>query len=121
VTLTVENGRISSVRGGPEARAFEKYLGSFNDDRTFRFAHATLGINPGILDPCGSAIANERVFGAFVFGFGSQGDYGIRREGPMHCDVVSLKSSLTLDELQVVRNGRLVYPDFIRIGNRKVT
>jgi len=116
VTLKVEKGVITSVAGGSEANRFAQYLSSFNHPNMYRVAHLTLGINPGIRRLSRKCtIANERLFGAFVIGFGSQGDYGAKYLAPSHGDLVLLDPSLWLDGLQLEREGKLIHPDLARI------
>jgi leucyl aminopeptidase (aminopeptidase T) len=45
VSLTLENGRVTRVEGGNEAKRFEKWLAAFNDPNMYRLAHYSLGFN----------------------------------------------------------------------------
>ncbi len=83
VSLTLENGRVTRVEGGSEARRFEKWLADFNDPNMYRLAHYSLGFNPGVTRVSGRIVEDERVFGCIEMGIGSSGgpDHGQDLEG----------------------------------------
>ena len=47
IRLTVEDGIITAVDGGDDARTYEAYLRNFNDPGMLKMAHISYGFNPG--------------------------------------------------------------------------
>jgi len=73
VIMEVEKGLIKSVEGGAQARIFKNWLVSWKDPNMYRIAHWSPGFNPGVTKPTGRIVEDERVFGCYEFGIGSQG------------------------------------------------
>jgi len=116
VTFKVKNGVIVEISGGPEANSLNRFLASFNHPNMYRIAHYTCGVNPGITEVTGKSIlTDERKFGIFLFGFGGQGEYGVRYKAPSHHDGIVLDPDLWVDDLQLEKQGKWVHPDLVRI------
>lgn len=99
ITLHLEEGRVIKVVGGAEAKIFENWLHSFNDDNMFRLAHYSLGFNPGVTKVTGRIVEDERVFGCMEFGIGSQGAaiMGEFWTAASHTDGIVLKPTIIFD------------------------
>jgi len=112
VKLELKEGRIVSIEGDLEARLFESWLKSFNDENMYRLAHYSLVFNPGVLKPTGRIVEDERVFGGIEFGIGSQGAaiMGECWAAASHTDGTILKPTIILDGEVFEENGVYILP-----------
>lgn len=115
VTALVEEGRITRVEGGADARIYERWLASFNDPNMYRLAHYSLGFNPGVTRPTGRIVEDERLFGCVNIGIGTQGPQ-LKAKGwkaAAHTDGVMLNPSVYLDGEPLELEGKYVHPDIV--------
>ena len=108
VRLTLEKGIIQKIEGSPQAKLFARWLESFDNAYAFLMDHACYGFNPGVLQPSGRILEDERVFGCMQFGVGAT-EYG----SPAHSDGVTLNPSVWLDDVQIEQEGRYVHPELV--------
>ncbi len=113
VKLTLEGGYIKEFEGGAEALMFERWLASFDHQEVYLMDHACYGFNPGVTNPTGRILEDERVFGCMQFGIGAT-EYG----SPAHTDGVVLNPSVWLDDVQIEENGRYIHPDLVEFCRR---
>jgi 2,5-dihydroxypyridine 5,6-dioxygenase len=111
IILEVENGRIVEIKGGREAKIFERWLKGFNDPRMLHIAHLSYGCNPGA-KLTGNILEDERVLGVVEWGIGSQsmtfkGKLGLASS---HTDGICLNPTLTADGETVIKDGEYVHP-----------
>lgn len=111
VTLTVRRGRVEAIEGGDSAWILREWLRHFRDRRMFNVAHFCFGFNPGARIT-GRILEDERTFGAFVTGLGSQQDSfrGGFDLAKSHLDGVTLRPAVTFDDVEIERNGSFVHP-----------
>lgn len=107
IKLRVRDGKIIEVSGGSEAKVLEKWLRSFNDEKMFMVAHVTYGCHPPNAKLSGNIVEDERVWGAVVWGFGSQsatfrGKLGLASS---HVDAVVLNNTIYGDGELIVKDG----------------
>jgi len=119
VRLRIKDGRITEISGGPEAKALEKWLNSFNDEKMFMTAHVTYGCHPNAR-LSENIVESERVWGAVVWGFGSQsstfrGKLGLASS---HVDTVMLNSTIYGDGELIVKNGEFIHKELQDIINK---
>jgi len=108
VRLNVRNGRIEKIEGGPEARVYEAWLNSFGHPNMLRFAHVSIGCNPGAR-LSGKVIEDERIWGNTWWGIGYSGSFltgGDPIDAPSHSDGICLNTSLWLDRKKIWDQGR---------------
>jgi leucyl aminopeptidase (aminopeptidase T) len=107
VELTIKNGVVTEVKGGVEARTFEQWLAQFNDPNMYRIAHYSLGFNPGVTQPTGRIVEDERIFGCIEMGMGSQGAQimGKTWSAASHTDGVVLSPTILLDGVAMEKDG----------------
>jgi leucyl aminopeptidase (aminopeptidase T) len=107
VTLRIEKGVVKEVQGGLEAKIFEQWLAHFNDPNMYRIAHYSLGFNPGVTQPTGRIVEDERVFGCIEMGIGSQGAQimGKTWSAASHTDGVVLNPTILLDGVVMEKEG----------------
>ena len=110
VRIRLRGGRVESVEGGQEARAYEGWLRSFNHPRMLTVAHTGLGFNPGAR-LSGDILQDQRVWGSSTWGFGSIGASLLPPDGaagPSHSDAVTLGTTLSADGRPILRDGAVV-------------
>jgi leucyl aminopeptidase (aminopeptidase T) len=115
VTLDVKNGVVTAIRGGSEAKIFERWMAGFNDPNMYRIAHYSLGFNPGVIRPTGRIVEDERIFGCIELGIGSQGAQimGKTWSAASHTDGVILNPTILLDGAVMEKNGVYQIPQLI--------
>ena len=111
ITLEVEKGKITKVRGGWEAQIFEKWLKSFDDPNMFNFAHVSLGFNPGVRKLTGRIAVDERFFGCVVVGIGHYRG----RPAKNHTDGVVLNPTIEVDGEVIEKDGMYVKPNLAKL------
>ena len=112
VDMKIEKGVICEIKGGATAEAFKEWLNSFNDPAMFRLAQGCLGLNPGGMIS-GNVLDGERVWGSTEWGIGHLSAYESPKEhfdGPSHTDGLCLRSSIWLDDRQIMDLGKFVEP-----------
>jgi leucyl aminopeptidase (aminopeptidase T) len=107
VELTIKSGVVTEVKGGAEAKTFEQWLAQFNDPNMYRIAHYSLGFNPGVMQPTGRIVEDERIFGCIEMGMGSQGAQimGKTWSAASHTDGVVLFPTILLDGVAMEKDG----------------
>jgi 2,5-dihydroxypyridine 5,6-dioxygenase len=113
IRLTVKDGVIQSVEGGEEAAVYEQYLRGFQDPGMLKMAHIAYGFNPGAR-LTGSIVEDERVWGATEWGIGYVSEIDAPPNGQdavSHSDGICLQSSVWLDGVQIMDQGRIVLPE----------
>ncbi|MBR1457214.1 MAG: aminopeptidase [Oscillospiraceae bacterium] len=113
VELTVEDGVITAVSGGEDARAYEAYLRGFNDPGMLKMAHIAYGFNPGAR-LTGNIVEDERVWGATEWGIGYVSDVDAPpcgQDAVSHSDGICLRSTVWLDDACIMREGVIVDPE----------
>jgi leucyl aminopeptidase (aminopeptidase T) len=73
----------------------------------YRIAHYSLGFNPGVIQPTGRIVEDERVFGCIEMGIGSQGAQimGKTWSAASHTDGVVLNPTILLDGVAMEKDG----------------
>jgi len=111
VRLTIHRGRVADVEGGESARILEDWLRHFRDPRMYNVAHFCFGFNPGA-QITGRILEDERAFGAFVTGLGSQQKSfkGRLTLAKSHVDGVALRPTVRFDGVVIERDGTFIHP-----------
>ncbi|MEM1857986.1 MAG: hypothetical protein QW300_02130 [Desulfurococcaceae archaeon] len=120
VKLYVEKGVVVKIEGGSEARVFESWLKSFNHPQMFKLAHVCYGVNPGA-KLTGNIVEAERIWGATEWGLGYVGPMltgGEPIPAPSHTDGITLNSSVWLDDVLILKDGRFVEPRLAELQKR---
>lgn len=112
ICLTIENSKIVKIEGGRDAAIFEEHLKSFEDEGMFKLAHIAYGFNPGAV-LTGNIVEDERVWGSTEWGIGYVSPFDAPPHGQdakSHCDGICLNSSVWLDGVQIMDEGRITDP-----------
>lgn len=115
VALTLEKGVVTKIEGGTEARAFERWMRGFNDEKMYWLAHYSLGFNPGVTKTTGRIVEDERTFGCIEMGIGAQGAQirGKTWAAASHTDGIVLNPTIMLDGAPMERDGVYVHPKVV--------
>ncbi len=120
VKLHVENDRIVKIEGEKEAREFEAWLKSFEDPNMFLMAHVCYGFHPGA-KLTGDILEDERVWGCTEWGIGNVGPMLLPPDGrpaKSHTDGICLNSSVWLDDVQLLDEGKVVHPELVELAKK---
>lgn len=115
VTLTIEDDHITRIEGqGADAQMMRRYLEAWGDPAAYAVSHVGWGLNPRARyealafydreDTNGTEL--RAVAGNFLFSTGANEFAGRFTEG--HFDIPVFNTSIALDGVEVVREGRLV-------------
>jgi leucyl aminopeptidase (aminopeptidase T) len=107
VELAIENGYIQAITGDKEAKLLQNWLNQLDDPNLYRIAHVSIGFNPGIQNPTGRLIEDERAFGHFDFGWGAW----VGRPASAHFDISCQNVSCWSEEQQILDDGKFIHPE----------
>jgi hypothetical protein len=110
IELTVENGRITKIDGGADARVLRDYLAEYGDDNAFMCpAEASVGVNAKALVR-GIQREDKNIIGTMHFGLGTNIDVGGSVKSKIHMDGVILEPTLYVDGVKRIEDGRFLVP-----------
>ena len=112
IRLTVKDGVIEKVEGGEDAKTYEKWLKDFDDPGMLKMAHIAYGFNPGA-KLTGNIVEDERVWGSTEWGIGYVSEIDAPpcgQDAKSHTDGICLNSSVWLDGVQIMDEGKIVDP-----------
>lgn len=109
VTMTVEKGVVIKIEGGKESSTFQRWLDELGDQSMRRIAHLTLGYHPNVRAPRGKSLEDERLYGGFQIGMGTQAPvFGGKWKAKSHTDCVMNAPNIFFDGKPLVRGGEFV-------------
>lgn len=119
ITLDVARGKVIKVKGGWEAKVYDKWLNSFQDPAMLNLAHISYGCNPGA-KLTGCTVEDERVWGCVQWGLGYQAESFKGKAGPArsHTDGICLNASVWVDNIQIEREGSYVHADLASLARK---
>ncbi len=106
VRLTIERGRVVDVSGGPAAREWSALAAALDDEAAYNVAEYGFGCHPRALVPHGRPMEDERLFGGFHFGIGSNTAFGGSVQSKWHIDASITAATATLNNEVLVENGQ---------------
>jgi len=117
IKLEIKNGRVARCFGSSEAKVYEKWLKSFNDENMYILAHLSYGCNPGA-KLTGNVLEDERIFGALEWGLGNQAEsFGaLSTRAASHSDGITLKPTLEGDGELIIKDGKYVHPKLAKLA-----
>lgn len=107
IRITVEQGRAVSIDGGSHAYMLTDLLASYDDRAVYVLAEVGIGMNPAA-ELVGRIIEDEAVYGTGHFAFGSNVLFAGANPAPIHMDLVYWHPTVTLDGVDVMREGVLL-------------
>jgi 2,5-dihydroxypyridine 5,6-dioxygenase len=124
ITLTIEKGFVTDIRGGLDAELLSSYIKSFDDPRGYGMSHVGWGLDErahwhGLTQfPGGMGMELRSFYGNVMFSIGPNNELGGPNDTPCHFDVPMRGCSLFLDDVPIVVDGDVVVPD-LRPGGRR--
>jgi 2,5-dihydroxypyridine 5,6-dioxygenase len=113
VVAHVKHGVIEGVEGGAQARQWDAWTRAFGHPQMRRLAHICYGFNPGAI-LSGDILEDERVWGSTDWGVGQSRE----APAPSHTDGICLNTSVWLDGVQIMEEGRLVVPELVALASK---
>jgi len=117
VTLTIEKGFVTDIRGGLDAELLSSYIKSFDDPRGYGMSHVGWGLDErahwhGLTQfPGGMGMELRSFYGNVMFSIGPNNELGGPNDTPCHFDIPMRGCSLFLDDIPIVVDGDVVVPD----------
>jgi 2,5-dihydroxypyridine 5,6-dioxygenase len=116
ITITIEKGFATSIEGGLDAELLCEYMASFNDPEAYAISHIGYGLQKraywstlSLYDREATIAMDARAFnGNFLFSMGPNNEVGGTRSTPCHIDIPMRNCSVALDDVFVVREGKVV-------------
>ncbi|MBB6350558.1 leucyl aminopeptidase [Nonomuraea muscovyensis] len=124
VTITVEQGFITDIRGGLDAELLSSYIRSFDDPRGYGMSHVGWGLDEraqwhGLTQfPGGMGMELRSFYGNVMFSIGPNNELGGPNDTPCHFDIPMRGCSLFLDDEPVVVDGDVVVSEMRPAGRR---
>src|SRR6185503_11578854 len=108
IELTVKDGRVIDIDGGPEARILRDYLDVYGDDNAYMCpAEASVGVNAKAVVR-GIQREDKNIMGTLHFGLGTNVDVGGSIKSKIHMDGVILHPTLYVDGVKRIDNGKIL-------------
>ncbi|MDR5821558.1 2,5-dihydroxypyridine 5,6-dioxygenase [Caballeronia sp. LZ043] len=124
IRLTIENGFVTGIEGGLDARYLRDYIASFNDPDGYAVSHLGWGLLDrahwtmlGMYDKRQTNGMDARSYaGNFMFSTGPNAEAGGTRHTPCHLDIPMSGCSVQIDGVPVVIDGQVIEtaPDTVR-------
>ncbi|MDM0019185.1 2,5-dihydroxypyridine 5,6-dioxygenase [Variovorax saccharolyticus] len=116
IELTVQEGFVTRIEGGTEAELLCEYIESFADPEAYAISHIGWGLQKraywstlGLYDREATLGMDARaVSGNFLFSLGPNNEAGGSRTTACHIDIPMRRCDVFVDDLQVVRDGRVI-------------
>jgi 2,5-dihydroxypyridine 5,6-dioxygenase len=124
VTITIEKGFVTNIRGGLDAELLTSYIKSFDDPRGYGMSHVGWGLDEraqwhGLTQfPGGMGMELRSFYGNVMFSIGPNNELGGPNDTPCHFDIPMRNCSLFLDDEPIVLDGDVVVPEMRPAGRR---
>jgi 2,5-dihydroxypyridine 5,6-dioxygenase len=105
VTFTVEQGFVTALEGGEQARFLDDLLTAQNDRWVYNVAQFAFGLNPACTDFTGEMLNDEGVNGTAHLGIGTSANLGGAVQAKTHFDAIMRAPTVWIDDEVVVRDG----------------
>jgi 2,5-dihydroxypyridine 5,6-dioxygenase len=120
IKCTIKDGYIVNIEGSSDAMLLKMWLEDFNDPESFRCSHIGWGTNDGAIYMGQGVTSTDRYnhYGSMAIAFGSNtlrtgakySGFDETFKAASHCDIVILNHNLWLDEIQILKEGRIIEP-----------
>lgn len=110
IELTIEDGWVTDIAGGREAKKYEEVLDAHDENARYCAAEFAIGINPNA-EITGSLRTDKKAEGTVHIATGSNVDLGGTIESEVHIDGVIRYPSVWIDDEQIVERGEITLPD----------
>ena len=107
IVCTIENGYITKMEGGEQAKILEDNLKSHTDPNCFNVAELGIGLNPNAR-LSGVMLDDEGVLGTIHLGIGTNYTLGGKIIAPIHYDLLMWEPTIKVDGKIVQRNKEVL-------------
>ena len=101
ITLTIEKGKATAIRGGEDAEKLITLLKNQHDPRVYQVAELGIGLNP-CAQIRGAIIEDEGALGTVHLALGNNVPMGGMNEAPVHIDMVIRDPNVYLDGTEIL-------------------
>lgn len=108
VKLTIENGFITSIFGGKQAKILEEDLKSKNDPNVYNIAEMGVGLNP-CCKFVGFMLEDEGVYGSVHIGIGTSITLGGTVKASCHYDLIMRDATIVADGELLMESGKVKF------------
>jgi leucyl aminopeptidase (aminopeptidase T) len=117
IRVEIREGRLQTIAGGTQARRWQDWFESRKDPNIYWVAHYGFGINPTFTKLTGLKFLDERMYGLFDVGFGTN-DLPcfmgkVRANG--HTDGLLTQASVFFDGTCVFKDGSFILPEIATV------
>ena len=103
IKMVVENGYVTEINGGAEAKALSELLRGKGEE-VKNIAELGIGTNEKAI-PCGRPLEDEKVMGTVHVAIGDNISFGGNVKAPLHLDGIMKNPTLVIDGKTVIKDG----------------
>jgi leucyl aminopeptidase (aminopeptidase T) len=105
--LTVRDGVVVAIEGGPGAARWREILEAQNDPNSWKFpAEIAIGLNPKA-QVTGSLREDKKILGSCHMAVGTNSDFGGKVKAKVHMDALMRYPTILMDGTLVVERGKV--------------
>lgn len=105
--LTIRDGVVVGIDGGPEATRWRQILETQNDENSWKFpAEIAIGLNPKA-QVTGSLREDKKLLGSCHMAVGTNADFGGTVRAKVHMDALMRYPTIRMDDVLVVEEGKV--------------
>ncbi|HZF85751.1 MAG TPA: 2,5-dihydroxypyridine 5,6-dioxygenase [Burkholderiaceae bacterium] len=116
ITMHLREGFVRSIEGDIDAALLGEFMEAYKDPEAYAIAHIGWGMQPrcywhtlSLVDREATSGQDARAFeGNFLFSLGPNNEAGGPRTTPCHLDIPLRNCTVTLDDVVVVRDGKVI-------------
>jgi 2,5-dihydroxypyridine 5,6-dioxygenase len=116
ITMHLREGFVRSIEGDIDAALLREFMEAYKDPEAYAIAHIGWGMQPrcfwhtlSLVDREATSGQDARAFeGNFLFSLGPNNEAGGTRTTPCHLDIPLRNCTVELDDVVVVRNGKVI-------------
>ena len=116
ITMQLREGFVRSIEGDIDAALLREFMEAYKDPEAYAIAHIGWGMQPrcywhtlSLVDREATSGQDARAFeGNFLFSLGPNNEAGGPRTTPCHLDNPSRNCTVKLDDVVVVRDGKVI-------------
>lgn len=106
IYFDVEDGMITSIEGGKQAKILEEDLKDKNDEQVYNIAELGVGLNPSCRF-IGLMLEDEGVYGSVHIGIGTNITLGGNIKAACHYDLIMTKPTIVVDGNTILKDGKV--------------
>lgn len=105
VILHIEDGMVVNVEGSPAAAEWKRMGDELNDPNAFAVAEYGFGCHPRARTPVGWPVEDERIYGGFHYGVGTNTMFGGTNQTGWHIDASCTRATAWFKGQQFIEDG----------------